>query len=95
MQLGMRDEGGCPFVHFDDINLVSTLSAKVKQNESVVAKIIELRNEKKPCEACALHMITSLQSDGVEKISEEIRYESPVQYYIEKKSRCCDESLMW
>lgn len=91
----MRDEGGCPFVHFDDVNLMSTLSCAVKQNEDALAKIIQLRNEKKPCEACALHMAVLLPiGDNDKKRSKEICYESPVDYYFGAKS-CVEESLNW
>lgn len=99
MQMGMRDEGGCPFVHFDDSNLLSSLHDSVKQDRSVVDEINELRNSGLPSEACSLHMRFSSRSacqvGGKCELKEKPPFESPVGYYFCKKGGNADKSLEW
>lgn len=96
MQLGMRDEGGCPFVHFDDVNLLQTLADTVIKNTDVIKEIISLRNAKKPNEACNLYMAALVASrKGNESDSNiVIEYESPLEYYCNIKTLLC-KSLSW
>lgn len=96
MQIGMRDEGGCPFVHFDNSNFLATLRDTVKQNKSVVDEITDLKNSGKPCEACALHMKVSsgFAPDDCRVSGENVPFESPVTYYFCTKSYA-NKSLDW
>lgn len=96
MQLGMRDEGGCPFVHFDDSSLLETMADTVIENSDTVKRILTSRAAGKPSEACRLHMAATVEARNSDKRASDIviEYESPLEYYFNCKTFVC-ESFSW
>ena len=95
MKIGMRDDGGCPFVHFDRSDLLSTLSDTVKQSKKAVDEIFEAKDSQKPCDACSVHLALSLglTLDSC-NTNENLYFQSPTVYYFCKK-RFATSSLEW
>lgn len=92
MSLGMREEGGCPFVHFDDVNLMASLSGEVTQKTDTVKEIFQLRAVNKPCEACNVYR--AAYTKIIQKDEPLDKFSSPLTYYRSLKP-CSDPSLEW
>lgn len=92
MQLGIREEGGCPFVHFDDTNLSASLSKEIREDPIIVNKIREQRTLKNSMQACYIYQAACARQNGLQIPSE--KFKSPKEYYQGMKV-CCDTTLKW
>ena len=88
----MRDEGGCPFVHFDHEAMLSTLSPIVASNDESISKISALQLRNQPMEACSSHMCSLIESS--KQTEDIVKFRSPVEYYFNMK-KCLNKSLQW
>lgn len=92
MQIGLTEEGGCPFSQFDDESLNEFLTKNMPPGDNVFSKIMQLRQEGYCSEACTLYMRANLRLYRNDECP--INFESPVGYYFALKS-CADDSLSW
>lgn len=92
MSLGMREEGGCPFVHFDDVNLMASLSGEVIQKTDIISEIFRFKAVNKPCEACNVYR--AAYTKIIQKDEPLDKFSSPLMYYRSLKL-CSDHSLDW
>lgn len=92
MTLGMREEGGCPFVHFDDTNLLALLSKKIGDDSDTMKKILEQRTLKNPVQACRVYQVACARKYRLQ-ISPD-NFKSPVEYYKCMKV-CFNDDLDW
>lgn len=92
MSLGMREEGGCPFVHFDEANLVESLSSEVTQKNEIINEIFRLKAANNPCGACNVYRAAYVKVLNLGVSLE--GFNSPLTYYRSLKLSS-NPSLDW
>lgn len=92
MKLGMREEGGCPFVHFDDTNLLALLSDEIRDDSDIMNKIFEQRMLKNPIQACYTYQAACARKYRLPVSLS--KFQSPVEYYKSMKL-CFNTTLEW
>uniref|UniRef100_A0A6P7GQZ8 DNA primase large subunit-like n=1 Tax=Diabrotica virgifera virgifera TaxID=50390 RepID=A0A6P7GQZ8_DIAVI len=80
--LGPRDEGGCPFKQFDDVNLRNLLKSDFLINSQELEAIIQARNSE-PVEACRMFLKTINNLTTCRESESNFTFMSPVDYYLQ------------
>lgn len=96
MILSPRQEGGCPFKHFDNENLLALVSNHMDKNSNDNIDNILIYRKENPSYACKVFLEIcnkkliknpiSMECSNSSNTSDCIKFNNPVQYFLLRKS---------